>query len=856
MGFKTFKIGKAKSDDSVSETVENAEIVENVGDVERKDTLIEKGAVKAGKKQKIKPALDMSKAVRYSPEFNVGLSDEQVEERMQNGYINATGKKKGKTYGGIIVGNVFTFFNILTFIVAIALIIAGATPAQLFFLLIIAANIFIGIIQEIRSKITIEKLSLITAPTAMTIRNGEKKPVPVNELVLDDVVHLEIGNQICSDSVVLVGECEVNESIITGESVPVRKRAGDILYSGSYLSSGGCYARVDKVGVDNYIETLTSNAKKYKKPQSELRGSIMLIIKIVTVFIIPVSILMVMNGLRRSGGDITFEDVQRTIMSTSGAIIGMIPAGMFLLTSMALAIGVIRLARKKALVQDLYCIEMLARVDVLCLDKTGTLTDGTMRVNNLIPLTDENYSVNDIIGSLISATGDNNQTAVALGQEYGTVGKFVPIDAMPFSSQRKLSAATFEKVGTFVLGAPEFVIKSRSPELDALINQNAAAGYRVVMIAHSEKPIVEGVLPSGLKPLFLIVIEDHIREDAIETIKWFKENDVKIKIISGDNPLTVSEVARRVGVEDAEKYISLDGFSSQEVIEAANQYTVFGRVTPEQKCLLIRAQKAKGHTVAMMGDGVNDILAMREADCSVAIASGSEAARNVSHLVLLDSNFSSMPSVVMEGRRVVNNITKSSSLFLMKTFMSVMLSIMFILINKDYPFQTNHLLLLEVFVIGLPSFFLALQTNKQRIQGNFLSNVVSRAIPGGCALVLNVIALYLFRDYVANNIGALAISDELFTSMLVLTMALTGSMILCKICEPFNAYRVFLLIGAFGLMVLTMTLFGWALDIMPFDTAEAMHLACMLIITTLVLITYFVVSMVMKLLITVKVMTE
>ncbi len=825
--------------------------------------------VVAEKKKKVKPASDISKAQRYQPDFNEGLSEEQVEERIRNGYVNVIAKKKGRSYGRIIVDNVFTFFNILTFVVAIALIYAGAKPVQLFFLIIIVANICIGIFQEIRSKRTIDKLSLMTAPSAQVIRGGKPFSVPTSELALDDVVKLEMGNQICSDCVLLSGECEVNESVITGESVAVQKKVGDELYSGSYISSGSCYARVDKVGASNYIETLTSNAKRYIKPRSELKNSITFLIKIVTVFIVPISLLMIIGGLTTNGKfDANPDSVRNMINSVSGAIIGMIPAGMFLLTSMALAIGVIRLAKKHALVQDLYCIEMLARVDVLCLDKTGTLTDGTMRVKETIALTDENHSLSEIVASMLAATGDNNQTAIALGQEFTSTNKYKPLAVIPFSSQRKLNAVTFEKHGTFALGAPEFVVKRRNAILEKLVNEKAAEGLRVLVVAHSDTPIEENVVPSDMQPLFLVVIEDHIREDAIETIKWFKDNDVTIKIISGDNPVTVSEVAKRVGVECADKYISLDGLSSQEVLEAANQYTVFGRVTPEQKCLLIRAQKAKGHTVAMMGDGVNDILAMREADCSVAVASGSEAARNVSHLVLLDSNFSSMPSVVIEGRRVVNNITKSASLFLMKTFMSIILSLLFVLMQKPYPLKTNNLLLLEVFVIGLPSFFLALQTNKQRIQGNFLANVISRAIPGAFALVINIMGIYLFREFLLDHYGAADPSivvalgtwstqaGDLFTSMLVVTLAFTGLMVLIKICEPFNAYRVILTIITSLLMLGVMILFGGALDIVPFDLDNPVYLACTLFMVGEVLTTYFVVSMVMKILVTIKVMTE
>ncbi|MBR2970805.1 MAG: HAD-IC family P-type ATPase [Clostridia bacterium] len=855
MALKGFRSNKLKDGDERSGQLSGGDPA-STNESEKKERLIEEGIIKQEKKKKIRPASDMSRAKRYEVDHNHGLNDEQIEERVSSGYINVSSTQKGRSYLGIVVGNLFTFFNVLVFIVAGALIWAGAKFTQLLFLGIILANVAIGIIQEIRSKRTIEKLSLITAPTAVTIRNGVRTPVPVDELVIDDVISLETGNQICSDCILMVGECEVNESVITGESVPVIKKAGDMLYSGSYVSSGTCYARVEKVGADNYIEKLASNAKRYKKPKSELRNSIMFIIKIVTVFIIPISILMIFGALGRSENGIEIEDIQRTINSVSGAIIGMIPAGMFLLTSMALAISVIRLAKKNALVQDLYCIEMLARVDVLCLDKTGTLTDGTMRVNKLIQLTEvQEYSITDIVGSLLAATGDNNQTAIALSNAYGIANKFRPSAILPFSSQRKLSAVTFEDVGTFVLGAPEFVIRERNPAFEALVNENAADGFRMVVIGHSDKPIGEQI-PTDLKPLYLIAIEDHIREDAIDTIAWFKQNDVAIKIISGDNPITVAEVAKRVGVPDADKFISLDGLSSQEVVEAANQYTVFGRVTPEQKCLLIRAQKAKGHTVAMMGDGVNDILAMREADCSVAIASGSEAARNVSHLVLLDSNFSSMPSVVGEGRRVVNNITKSASLFLMKTFMSIVLSLIFLLMGEDYPLHTNHLLILEILIIGVPSFVLALQSNKQRIQGNFLSNVVSRAIPGGFALVLNIMAVYVFKEFLLTGYGPDAITAEFAISMMVIALSWTGFMILLKICEPFNAFRIFLLIIVFVLMLIAMAFMDESIGIVKLELANPIHLASLLFIVVEVLVAYFTVSMVMKLLTVLKVMTD
>lgn len=795
--------------------------------------------------------LDLSKAERIHADFKVGLSSEQVEKRIEQGYVNIANKTRGKTYRGIFFSNIFTFFNLLTFIVAAALIAIGAAASQLFFIVIILANIFIGIVQEIKSKRAVEKLSLITAPSAFVVRDGERKAIPINELVLDDIMYLEMGKQICTDAIVVRGEMEVNESMLTGESVPMLKKVGAELFSGSFVSSGNCYARVEKVGSANYVETLASHAKKYKKPKSELNASIRLIIKVVSIFIVPITI-----GLLFVNYGSTKGSWAETISVTSGAVIGMIPAGMFLLTSVALAVSVIRLAKKKTLVQDLYCIEMLARVNVLCLDKTGTITDGTMQVNNIIEIKggESEYPLNDVIGSMLTATEDNNQTALALADKFGYNMNLKPITVLPFSSQRKLSAVTFEDAGTYMLGAPEFVIKDLGIRMEKIISENAANGFRVMVLAHSPAEIKGDKLPAVRRPICLIIIEDHIREDAVETIKWFKENNVAVKVISGDNPITVSEVARRVGVEKADLYVSLDGLSNQEVIEAANKYMVFGRVTPEQKCLLIKSMKAKGHTVAMTGDGVNDILAMREADCSVAIASGAEAARNVSHLVLLDSNFTSMPEVVMEGRRVVNNIQKSSSLFLMKTLMSIIIAIFNIILSLGfpqlgfkYPFNTSNLLLLEFFVIGIPSFALALQANKNIIKGKFILNVISKSIPGGMALAINIIAIFFFVKFVpAASAGVIAPVEEQMKSMMVLALTFTGMMVLFKICQPMDAFRIVL-------MLLTITLSTIAIICVPsiFNIGK-LDLINVLFIINLILMSYAIISLFMTLMSKIK----
>ncbi|MDE6398882.1 MAG: HAD-IC family P-type ATPase, partial [Clostridiales bacterium] len=782
---------------------------------------------------------DYSAAERYEPEYNRGLTSFQVEKREADGFINMTRGKGGKSYGRIFFSNIFTFFNLLIFVVAGALIAVHAAPSQLFFLVIILANITIGIVQEIKSKRTVDKLNLITAPTAVVIRDGEKRAVPISDVVLDDVIYLEMGKQIPADAVVIKGDLEVNESMLTGESVPMRKREGGELYSGSFVTSGTAYARVNQVGANNYVETLTSYAKKYRKPKSELQNSIRLIIRVVAIILIPLTVLMLFNAYKTYTG-LPADKWNTIISNTSGAVIGMIPAGMFLLTSTALAVSVMRLARKKTLVQDLYCIEMLARVDVLCLDKTGTITDGSMQVNNVIELkggNNQEYSLSDIIGSMLTATGDNNQTALALANKFGYSQTLKGKTVLPFSSQRKLSAVTFEGEGTYLLGAPEFVLKDMGVRIEKIVSENAANGYRVMVLAHSPAEIVGEKLPAVRRPLCLIVIEDHIRDDAVQTIRWFKENNVSVKVISGDNPITVSEVARRVGVENAELYISLEGLSNQEVIEAATKYTVFGRVTPEQKCLLVKALKAKGHTVAMTGDGVNDILAMREADCSVSIASGSEAARNVSHLVLLDSNFTSMPDVVKEGRRVINNIQKSSSLFLMKTFMSMALSIIFLIMRKPYPFDTSNLLLLELLVIGLPSFALAMQRNTDIIRGKFLSNVIGRCLPGGITLTLAVMSVYFYRNGLHVDI-----TDAAYKSMLVIVLTYTGMMVLYKNCEPYDAFRAVLMIGCISFSFVAVFCLPGVFGIKK----GSLSMTDILFDLTAVLTSYFVVSIMMR----------
>ena len=750
-------------------------------------------------------------AERYFPSVSEGLTSQQVSQRNLEGLVNEETKKGGTTYASIFVKNIFTWFNILTFIVAIALLAVNFTEnlPKCMFLVIVLINLTIGIVQEIKAKKTVDKLTLMTAPTAVVIRDGSKIIIPVKEIVLDDIIYLELGKQICADCVVVKGECEANESMLTGESVPVKKKLGDQLISGSFVSSGNCFARVIRVGDANYVARLSAKAKKHNKPKSELRNSIAAIIKGVSVIIIPVAVFMVILGLEKM-------DLNSTVQETAGAVIGMIPSGMFLLTSIALAVSVIKLGKRNTMVKDLYCIEMLARVDTLCLDKTGTITDGTMQVKDVYDCKiDTGATIKTIVGAMLAATEDNNQTAIALSEYFGRNKELTPKMVMPFSSQKKLSAVTFEGLGTYFLGAPEFILKDVGIKGQKIINDNAKEGYRVIMLAHSPLEIKDDKLPATRRAVAYIIIEDHIRPEAVDTIKWFKENNVAVKVISGDNPMTVSEVAKRVGVENADKFISLEGLSNEEVKVAANKYTVFGRVSPEQKRILVKAMKAKGHTVAMTGDGVNDILALRESDCSVAMASGSEAARNVSHLVLMDSNFASMPEVVKEGRRVINNIQNSSSLYLMKTFMSAILSILSVIFlycgisNRLYFFDTSNLLPLEMCIIGLPSVLLAFQPNKDLVEGHFMGNILKKCLPGGVALVIAVLSIYLY-DLLggAAGLNPLQLSTDfegIYKTMLIGVVVYTGFMSLLVISQPFDKYRTMVALLTFFLCTLCLT---------------------------------------------------
>ncbi len=750
------------------------------------------------KKKKIEdetPAVP-DNVLRYNPDFNSGLNSEQIAERKANNLINKTKVKSSKSYWSIFAKNIFTFFNMLWLIIAVALIAVGSY-SDLIFIFVIVANTAIAIIQEIRAKITIEKLSLVTTPLVKTIREGKEVMVASDQLLLDDIIVLTNGNQIPSDCKIVEGLVEVNESLLTGESNAIEKKVGDTMLSGSFIVSGKCFAKVDKIGKDNYIYQMAKKAKEFKAPQSNLFKDLNRLIKYIGIALVPIGILTFLKE-RASGSSI--ED---QIIYTSGSLTSMIPAGMFLLVTIALAIGVVKLARKKTLVRDLYSIEMLARTNVLCLDKTGTITDGTMKVVDYLTYTNRRKSsITKILTNILNLQQTINATSSAMIKEFGRQSDFTALNVLEFSSERKYSITQLSNKKIYFLGAYTRIGCSLTPEQLEFVKNAQSKGLRIIALAEADsEKFDKNMSGKNSSLLALIVLEEHIREDAIETISWFKENGVEIKIISGDDPATVSKIASRVGVENSDKYISLENLSTKEIERLADQFTVFGRVTPEQKYTIIKALKNKGKVVAMTGDGVNDTLALKEADCSIAMADGSEVARNISKLVLLESNFSSLPAVVKEGRQVVNNVQNSSSLFLMKTFFAITLTIITLFLQIPYPFRPSMMMLLEAFVIGIPSFLLTFEPNSKPISGNFIPQVMKRALPRALLMVINIL-IVIALDRSQTQIVTMN-TDE-YQTLCVLVLTYTGFLNLASLCFPASLLKVTTLVVSLVCTVLAL----------------------------------------------------
>ena len=718
---------------------------------------------------------------RFNADIRYGLNSDQVNEYFENGWSNEPVEPPSKTVPEIIKSNLFTYFNLVFAVLAALLILAGSFR-NLTFLPVILANLFIGIIQEIRAKNTLDKLSVLNAPKALVVREGRQFSIPAEELVLDDIVIFKAGNQICADAIVVDGEVSVNESLLTGESDEISKKPGDELMSGSFIVSGECYARLDKVGEDSYISKLTLEAKAMNsEEQSEMIRVLDKLVGVVGILIIPIGLLLFGQQFFFSGASFS-----KSITSMVAAVIGMIPEGLYLLASVALVVSVMRLASKKVLVHDMKCIETLARVNVLCVDKTGTITENTMEVNGEIPM--DGYDsqsmapLKQIISDFASAMSSDNITMKAMKDYFNKPSGRKAVSVSPFSSQFKYSGAAFED-GSYVLGAPEFVLREDYDNYREQIEQYSSEGYRVLVFGIYDGVIDGKALTGKVTPLGLVLLSNPIRKEAPETFKYFENQGVEIKVISGDNPVTVSQVALQAGIANADNYIDASTLTTDEAIEdAVLRYTVFGRVTPDQKRKFVRALKKAGRTVAMTGDGVNDVLALKDADCSVAMASGSDAAAQASQLVLLDSKFACMPSVVMEGRRVVNNIERSASLFLVKNIFSFLLSLFSVCFMINYPLEPSQISLISMFTIGVPAFFLALQPNKNIIQGHFLSNVLIKALPAGITDFLVVGALVVFGQ-------VLEVGETDISTACTMLLAIVGFVILYNISKPMNALR-------------------------------------------------------------------
>lgn len=734
---------------------------------------------------------------RIAADPQSGLSAEQVKRRFAQGENNYKVESSTLSVSEIVRSNVCTYFNLVFAVIAVLLAIVGAWSDMLF-LPIIVANTCIGIIQEIHSKKVLDKLSILNAPHAVVIRDGKRQEIPADQLVLDDIVEFSAGSQIPADAKVVSGELQVNESLITGESDEIEKREGDSLLSGSFVVSGKACARLEKVGKDSYISKLTLQATKSKKgEQSEMIRSLNYLIMVMGIIIIPIGIALFVQSFIYNEG--TFHD---SITGMVAAIIGMIPEGLYLLTSVALAVSSVRLAQKKVLIHDMKCIETLARVNVLCVDKTGTITEPGMHVYDFSVLDGaDQLEISQLLADFVAAQEKDNATMEALKAHFSNGSGMRAREVYSFSSETKYSGAVMNDGKSYVIGAPEFVLRGQFAQYQEQIATYSSKGYRVLVFAQYEgtldrKPLTEPVLP-----LCFVMLANPIRKGAKETFTYFAENDVDIKVISGDNPLTVSVIAAEAGIVGAERFVDASTLKEKEdYYRAVEEYTVFGRVTPSQKRMLVQALKEHKKTVAMTGDGVNDVLALKDADCSVAMASGSEAASNVAQLVLLDSDFSRMPSVVAEGRRVVNNIERTAALYIVKNIFSMLLAIFSVILMLDYPLEPSQVSLISMFTIGIPSFVLALEPNKDLIRGHFLTNVLVRALPAGLTDFIVVSGLVIFcREFQVDL-------DCLSTSCTIL-VAIVGFMILHRIARPMNTGHIVMLVGVIAGWILCM-LFG------------------------------------------------
>ncbi len=761
----------------------------------------------------------------YVPTADTGLTTEEVTTRQRDGLSNKVKADSGKSVWQILMSNFFTLFNLLNFALAACLLLVGSYRNMLF-LGVVFSNTLIGTIQELRAKRTIEKLKLLNSPQAHAIRNGEEITCTPDELVQDDLVVLRAGDQVVADAIVRSGGGAANESLLTGESDAIGKHTGDWLMSGSYITEGKFVAQLVHVGSASYAAELTREAKAIKRPNSVLMTELNQLVRRISAILVPLGLLLFCKQYFLNHAALT-----AAIPSTVAAMIGMIPEGLILLTSVALAVGVVKLGRHQTLVQELYGIETLARVDVLCLDKTGTITKGEMQLEKLIPVEADEDTIRSSLARFLGAFETSNGTIKAMTDAVKPADVH-PIATLPFSSKRKKSAVSFPEGDTLILGAPSFVLEDHFPDdLRQTIDTYTAEGFRVLALARGEGCVTDTDAPPVTQVLGLICLSDALRENAADTLAYFRQQGVTIKVISGDDPRTVSSIAKRVQLEGWDRWVDATTLTTESQLqEAAEKYTVFGRVTPMQKKQLVEALKSNGHSVAMTGDGVNDIPALKTADCSIAMAGGADAAKHAAQLTLLNADFASLPLVVDEGRRVINNITRAASLFLVKTLYSFALSIITLLFPLNYPFQPIQLTLISSVTIGIPTFFLALEPNRERVQGKFLETVMRNAVPGAAGVTLCAIAAMVMAHF--------GHDATVISTMATMAAGTVGLMVLTSVCLPFTLMRGVLL-GAMALGFVSAVLFAgktFLIDVFSLTPRAWMVLITVQVLSALVMV--------------------
>ncbi len=752
-----------------------------------------------------------------------GLSPEEVLARKRGGWINRTPASASKTEKEIVLENCLTFFNMVFIVLAVVLLIGGSSVKNMTFLVVVICNTLIGIYQEIRAKRAVDKLTLVAAGQLRTIRSGQTVKVRSDLLVRDDIVEFTPGDQICADGILRTGELQVNEALVTGEEDAIVKRPGDELKSGSFVVAGMGRAQLTKVGSDSFAAQLAMEAKADPHAaKSEMMRSLDRLIKVVGFALIPIGILLFWQEFAVL--KLTLRD---SVEGTVSALVGMIPEGLYLLTSIAMAASAIKLTKDKVLVQDMNCIETLARVDVLCVDKTGTITEAVMEVDNVVPLTEAPpEELETALSAFYAGQEPDNDTARAMSEMFSGETDWEEELRIPFTSKTKWSAAVFKEHGAFIVGAPEFIMGSRYEELKETVETWSADGYRVLLVArYNGIPDAAWLESTLLEPLALVMLTNRIRPEAAETFSYFESQGVTIKVISGDNPVTVSEVARRAGIKNADRYVDAGELETDKDFALAAQHcVVFGRVTPDKKKKLIQALREQGHTVAMTGDGVNDVLAMKEADCGIAMASGAQAASQVAQLVLLNSDFSAMPGIVGEGRRVINNIQRAATLFLVKNIFSLGLSILTMFTQWPYPMVPLHLSVISALTIGVPSFFLAMEPNYERFSGHFLRGVLRRAFPGG---LTNIFVVLMAQAFMA--IFKLSL-DEIST-VCASILSVVGMLVLFQTCKPFDKFRKLIWWAMAFALLFCFTMLGGLFDLRTGTSGATLVMVTLLIMT-------------------------